>query len=376
MDNDFFSINKERTILNQCVRCGICSGICPVYRISRLETDSPRGRFELMRYLDENKASSGYDYMSSLSRCLFCLQCQRNCPAGVEFDLAFFHTMGLIYKKNSDTSKGLIYPIHLRRSGNPQTPSLVNGHLLENTIKGAHKREEGIMIFPGCFMELEEIKKIQNFLKDIGIDTFIVPEDICCGLPDLLRGKEKDAIRCMKKNVESFHLMKAKRIVTPCPFCLKMFTAYYPLYLNQAISIEFNHICNFFSSIKVEFFLDLSKKVAYHSPCLLDQKTASDHQRLIEKIAGDSYVPIPADICCGHGVDLPGINEKLSKSICQSNLSRIIERGVKLLITDCPSCTTKWKEVVQEKNMDLEVIPFWDLVIASDRRTKSRLCSL
>ena len=96
MDYDFFSINKKRTILNKCVRCGICIGICPIYRISRLETDSPRGRLELMRCLDENKSPSGYDCKSSLEQCLFCLQCQRNCPAGVEFDLAFFSAMGLI----------------------------------------------------------------------------------------------------------------------------------------------------------------------------------------------------------------------------------------------------------------------------------------
>jgi Fe-S oxidoreductase len=284
--------------------------------------------------------------------------------------------MGLVVKTDRDTFKGPIYPIHSRGSRNRQSSSFVNSHLLEETLKGGHKRAEEIMIFPGCFVELKEIKKIQKFLKDNGIHTLIVSEDVCCGLPYLLHGNKKEALRCMKQNVNIFHQMKIKSIFTTCPFCLRMFTTYYPLFFNQTIKIEFNHICNFFSSIELESIWNFSKKIAYHSPCLLDQKTASNHQRIIEQLAGDSYVSIPERICCGHGVELPYINEELSKKICQSNLSRIIEKGVQVLITDCPSCTTKWIEGIQEKNLDLEVIPFWDLVVRYDSFIKSRFCSL
>lgn len=363
MDNKFFSINKKRTIFDQCVRCGICLGSCPVYRVSRLETDSPRGKLELMRCLDENKTASYNDCKTSLLRCLFCLQCQRNCPACVEFDLAFFRTMGLVGKSDKDAFKGPVRPIHSRGSRCRQSPSFVNPHWLEETLKSDHKRSEESMIFPGCFVELKEIKKIQKFLKGKGIDTIIASEDICCGLPCLLQGNKKEALRCMKQNVNIFHQMKIKSIFTPCPFCLKMFTTYYPLFLNQTFKIEFNHICNFFSSIELEPIWNFSKKVAYHSPCLLDQKTASNHQCIIEQLVPDSYVSIPVQICCGYGVELPYINEQLSKEICHSNLERIIDKGVQVLITDCPSCTTKWIEGIQEKNLDLEVIPFWDLVV-------------
>jgi Fe-S oxidoreductase len=281
--------------------------------------------------------------------------------------------MELIDKTDRDTFEG---PIHSRGSRNPQTSSLVNSHLLEDTIKKTHKRAEEIMIFPGCLVEFKEIKKIQKFLKDNGTDTLIVQEGICCGLPYLLQGNVKEALRCMKQNVKIFHQIKTKRIYTPCPFCLKMFTTYYPLYLNQRIRVEFNHICNFFSSLEIKSIWNFSKKVAYHSPCLLDQKTASNHQQVIKKLAGGSYVSIPAQICCGHGVQLPYINEELSKTISQSNLARIIEKGVQVLITDCPSCTTNWIEGIKEKDLDLEVIPFWDLVVRYSKFIKSRFCSL
>ncbi len=376
MDYKFFSINEKGTIFNQCVRCGICIGICPVYRISRLETDSPRGRLELMRCLDENKATSYCDCKASLLRCLFCLRCQRSCPAGVEFDLAFFRTMGLISKTYGDTFRNPIQPIYSRGSRNHLLTSVVNSHLLEEGFKNAHKRAQEITIFPGCFIEIKEIKKIQSFLKDNGIDALIISEDICCGLPYLLQGNQEETLRCVKRNVNIFYQMKVKSIFTPCPFCLKMFTTYYPLFLNQTIKIEFNHICNLFSSIELKPICNFSKKLAYHSPCLLDQKTASNHQHIIEQLAGGSYISIPAQICCGHGVELPKIDEELSKQICQRNLSRIIEKGVQVLVTDCPSCTTNWIEGVQEKNLDLEVIPFWDFVVKYDGLVKTGSCSL
>ena len=153
-----------------------------------------------------------------------------------------------------------------------------------------------------------------------------------------------------------------KNLITPCPFCLKMFTDYYPLLLNQKIEIEFEHISSFFSSRELKPAWKLSKKVAYHSPCLLDRKTASNHQQIIEQLAGDSYISLPGQICCGHGLGLPYLNEKISRDICQSNLRKIMGKGIQILITDCPSCTTNWIKGLKERNLDLAIIPFWDLV--------------
>ena len=59
----------------------------------------------------------------------------------------------------------------------------------------------------------------------------------------------------------------------------------------------------------------------------------------------------------------PFIDEELSNEICQNNLGKIMEKGIQILITDCPSCTTKWIEGVKERNLALEVISFWDLVV-------------
>jgi Fe-S oxidoreductase len=239
---------------------------------------------------------------------------------------------------------------------------LVHLNRIEEKYKGGKKRLEEIMIFPGCFIELKEIGKIQAVLKDKGIDATIFLENFCCGLPYLLQGNKKEALRCMNKNLTFFNKIKIKKIITPCPFCLKMFKDYYPLLLNQTVEIEFEHICSFFSYRELKPTWKLSKKVAYHSPCLLDQKTASNHQKIIEQLAEDLYIPLREQICCGYGIGMPYLNEKISKDICQSNLSKIIGKGIQVLITDCPSCTTNWIKGLKERKPDLAVVPFWDLI--------------
>ena len=73
--------------LNQCIHCGLCLEACPTYRITRLETESPRGRLHLMSAI----ASARIDPRESdaavlhLDRCLACRACEAVCPSGVPY---------------------------------------------------------------------------------------------------------------------------------------------------------------------------------------------------------------------------------------------------------------------------------------------------
>src|SRR3989441_11065606 len=77
----------DTTGLERCIHCGLCLEACPTYRITRLETESPRGRLHLMSAI----ASSRIDPRESdaavlhLDRCLACRACEAVCPSGVPY---------------------------------------------------------------------------------------------------------------------------------------------------------------------------------------------------------------------------------------------------------------------------------------------------
>ncbi|MBN2372747.1 (Fe-S)-binding protein [bacterium] len=354
-------INVDRRFFDCCVRCGICLGSCPAYKIIRQEAYSPRGRLEIMRAIANKKPFSADEIKPYLSSCLFCLRCQNNCPAGVEFDLSFFLCMGLLMKRRDVMFKDIAYS---RVENEEKVPSFSKVEYWAGAqIKGDDQGQARALIFPGCFISLNEMEHIKTYLIKKGVNTLLPPERVCCGLPFLLKGEIESALRHIKQNIEVLNRLDIRAVFTPCPFCLMVFRRYYPIFSGSKIDIEFKHISD---SLMYEDLMpawEKDKKVAYHTSCLIDKATSYNHKKILKCLAGDSFIDIPGDICCGNGFghsseDSAGI----CKEICLRGLGKIAERGVKCLVTDCPSCTSRWREGIAEGGWDIEVLPFWHLV--------------
>ena len=67
-----------------CIRCGLCLAVCPTYRATLGETDSPRGRIALARAQAEGRLNRSENYADKFFRCLLCAACENICPSGAE----------------------------------------------------------------------------------------------------------------------------------------------------------------------------------------------------------------------------------------------------------------------------------------------------
>jgi glycolate oxidase iron-sulfur subunit len=79
----------DYSILQQCMRCGMCLPTCPTYDATKKERHSPRGRISLMRAIADGDLEVSREFADEMSYCLGCLACQTACPAGVDYTELF-----------------------------------------------------------------------------------------------------------------------------------------------------------------------------------------------------------------------------------------------------------------------------------------------
>lgn len=77
-----------RTELDACIRCGLCLPACPTYRLTGLESASPRGRLQAMSMVLEGIAAVDEAFDEVISYCLGCRACEAVCPGLVPYGRA------------------------------------------------------------------------------------------------------------------------------------------------------------------------------------------------------------------------------------------------------------------------------------------------
>jgi len=78
-------LKKWEHQLNACIRCGYCYEFCPVYRSTRWETDSPRGKLILISGLLHGEIEATSETTDKIFSCFYCKQCEGVCSSGIPF---------------------------------------------------------------------------------------------------------------------------------------------------------------------------------------------------------------------------------------------------------------------------------------------------
>jgi glycolate oxidase iron-sulfur subunit len=80
---------NDLDLLASCVHCGFCLEVCPTYKLTGDENNSPRGRLRLWREEAEGRLPQDTWTDFYTSECVGCLACESACPANVPYGTIF-----------------------------------------------------------------------------------------------------------------------------------------------------------------------------------------------------------------------------------------------------------------------------------------------
>jgi glycolate oxidase iron-sulfur subunit len=243
---------------NQCVQCGYCLPACPTYESMGRESQSPRGRINLVKMAAEGKIDILNDLAKPIDLCLGCRACEVVCPVNVPYGQIYEgakevitekqmdeqgkHGSSLQLKMRNSTLKHLIpHKKRLRVVGNlawfyqktglnklahktkvidkiSEPMAQIEKVLppLESPLKRSNDRKvfpskgekkARVAFFSGCIMDAMMSKTNRltiELLQTAGCEVVIPNQQNCCGALHAHQGLTDESRKLAKANIKAF----------------------------------------------------------------------------------------------------------------------------------------------------------------------------
>lgn len=328
----------------ECMRCGMCLGYCPTYKIEPIEAESPRGRVATLRsWLHEDRQPEP-SQIEHLENCLQCRTCETVCPSKVNYGGLYDQASARLHiQRQSGWLERLAFVLvenkrlrqlflpwvalytnsflqpWLRRSGwlpkfglqaaeaLAQTPALTE--LAQYYSPKSGKRRGRVALFTGCLGEAFDRATLTasiQLLNRFGFEVVVPSQQVCCGALHQHHGRSPQTL--MERNLRTFYALEVSAVIYCASGCGAMLASY---------RSEDNEVAGWFCSHLYdisEFLLahwpgDLKPatsrlRVAVHEPCsqrnLLHNADAV--YQLLDHIPGVEVVAsVDNATCCGAG---------------------------------------------------------------------------
>jgi Fe-S oxidoreductase len=295
--------------VRSCSRCGICIDTCQLAFAGGIKNVQSAYQLRAIRY-HQIKSSEHLN-------CMMCGRCETACPVGINIK-----DVRLISRNELNG-----YPI------NKEEYAKVN---LEPV-------QADVIYFGGCMThQTPSIKKsMAKILQAAGIRYWFMDESggVCCGRPSILTGHTEQAEAIMKSNIEAIRKSHAKRLVTSCPICYKVFNQDYKLDMEVLHHTQFIHEMLNTNKIQVS---GLYRRAVYHDPCELsrDIRVYDEPRYVLQKMVDlvPSSYEKDSSLCCGGSLANLSISMEKRLEITRDACDRLTEGNPGTLVTSCPQC--------------------------------------
>lgn len=396
--------------LADCMRCGMCQAVCPMFGATGFEADVARGKLALVGNLAHEVIRDPQAVADKLGRCLLCGSCQASCPPGVKILEVFmeareivheylglhpvkkmvFRTllakpglfnfamrMGapmqrLVFKSTGTAQKTVCSPMLSFMLGDRHIRPLAEKSLVDKHGAINERQATGglkVAFFPGCVgdkMYVEMAEACLKVLRHHKVAVYMPVGLACCGIPALSSGDAKGMCAQMRVNLPLLSAVPVDYVVTPCASCTSTIKELWPRYADRIddqavyqareIAARAMDINEFLVKVlKVEAAAPAANatKVTYHDSCHLRKSLGiSAEPRTIIKAnpAYDLVEMKEADRCCGCGGSFNLFHYDFSCKIGQRKRNNVVASGAKIVAAGCPACMMQLEDTLSRNN--------------------------
>ncbi|MQA80434.1 MAG: 4Fe-4S dicluster domain-containing protein [Streptosporangiales bacterium] len=398
-------------LVDDCVHCGFCLPTCPTYELWGHESDSPRGRIDLIKAGLEG-AELTDSLVTHIDRCLGCMACVTSCPSGVQYDKIVTATRAQIERNHKRPLgqrllRGLIFATfpHQRRMRVMRAllqvyrflrlDRLVRATRLHGRLPGSLRAMESIApplskrtdlpvrvpaqgdrravigLLTGCVQDVffsDVNAATARVLAAEGCDVIVPRRQSCCGALSLHNGREDEAQRYARAVVDMFTEANVDAVVVNAAGCGSAMKEYVDLLADDPAYAE--RVKAFHAKVYdlSEYLVHLgtvaerkplSLRIAYHDACHLGhaQGIRTQPRRLLQGVPGVTLVEVPdAALCCGSAGVYNLLQPEAAADLGERKAAAVASVDADVLVTANPGCMMQISQGLAARGAPMPVV--------------------
>ena len=372
--------------LATCVHCGLCLDACPTFRVTGLETESPRGRIQLMTEWKRGSLPFTEEQARHIDLCLGCRTCEAVCPSGVPYGRIIEAGRAEVERIRRPSPKRwlartalrqlLAHPRRLRafgsmtraaqavgitravRAGRQLPPLEAPFRVPRGGIAPAiGERRHRVAFLVGCVMPIlypQSHDAAVRLLQLAGCEVWFPPGERCCGALLAHNGDLDGAKRLREANMRVYGGGQFDALIVDSAGCGSHLKDFYPDLQGRVKDL---------TEWLVEVGLppadrELKVRVTYQDACHLAhaQRIRKQPRDLIQALPGVELVEMRhPEICCGAAGLYSTLEPSMSARILREKTDDVLGTRAEIVVTANPGCQMQLSAGIRSRGSTMRV---------------------
>jgi glycolate dehydrogenase iron-sulfur subunit len=372
--------------LAKCVHCGLCLDACPTFRMTGLETESPRGRIYLMTQWKRGTMEFAEEQVKHIDLCLGCRTCEGVCPSGVPYGRIIESGRADVEDARRPSFKRTASRVALRQLvGHPgrlraagaatrlgqklHLTSIARSGRMLPAMRPQFRRPSGdvapaigvrkhrVAFLVGCVMPIlypQSHDAAVKLLQLAGCDVWFPPEERCCGALFAHNGDVEGAERLREANMRVYAGGDFDALVVDSAGCGAHLKDFYP-----DLKGRVRDLTEWLAEVGLPTpKREVKVRMTYQDACHLAhaQKIKKQPRDLLKSLPGIDFVEMRhAEICCGAAGLYSTLEPEMSRRILDEKMVDVLATRAEVLTVANPGCQMQLESGLRAKGSTMKV---------------------